>query len=65
MWFGYELENSWHPVTSARVKEIVTLNQRNILPETLESNEGINGKDYFISKNKERSEEHTSELQSH
>jgi len=53
MWFGYELENSWHPVTSARVKEIVTLNQRNILPETLESNEGTNGKDHFISTNKE------------
>ncbi len=53
MWFGYELENSWHPVTSARVKEIVALNQRNILPETLESNEGTNGKDHFISTNKE------------
>jgi len=53
MWFGYELENSWHPVSSTRVKEIVTLNQRNILPETLESNEGTNGKEHFISKNKE------------
>jgi hypothetical protein len=53
MWFGYELENSWHPVTSARVKEIVSLNQQNILPETLESNEGTNGKDHFISTNKE------------
>jgi len=53
MWFGYELENSWHPVSSVRVKEIVALNKQNILPHTLESNEESNGKDHFISRNKE------------
>ena len=53
MWFGYELESSWHPVTSARVKEIVSLNKQNILPETLDLNEGSNGKDHLISMNKE------------
>ena len=53
MWFGYELESSWHPVASARVKEIVSLNKQNILPETLGSNEGSNGKDHLISMNKE------------
>lgn len=53
MWFGYELENSWHPVTCSRVKEILALNKQNIKPETLESNEGNNGKDHFISINRE------------
>ena len=53
MWFGYELESSWHPVASVRVKEIVSLNKQNILPETLDSNEGSNGKDHLISMNKE------------
>ena len=53
LWFGYENENSWHPVSSDRVKEIVALNAQNIIPETLESNEGNNGKGHFAAINKE------------
>ncbi|MDH3709008.1 MAG: regulatory iron-sulfur-containing complex subunit RicT [Cyclobacteriaceae bacterium] len=43
MWFGYEQENSWHPVSSQRVKEIQELNQQGIVPENLDVNEGTNG----------------------
>ena len=53
MWFGYDLESSWYPVSTERVKEIVALNKQNILPETLESNEGSNGKEQYLSINKE------------
>ena len=35
MWFGYEKENSWHPVTAERVKEIVALNKKDVKPTTL------------------------------
>jgi cell fate regulator YaaT (PSP1 superfamily) len=53
MWFGYDRENSWHPVSSDRVKEILALNQQNIIPETLQSNESTNGKGHLASINKE------------
>ncbi len=53
MWFGYEEENSWHPVSCTRVKEIVALNKQNILPETLDSNEESNDKNHLISIKKE------------
>ncbi len=53
LWFGYEKENSWHPVSSERAKEIIALNSRNIIPETLEANEGANGKNQFAAINKE------------
>ena len=35
MWFGYDNENSWHPVSIERVNEILELNKKNIQPETL------------------------------
>lgn len=53
LWFGYEKENSWHPVSSERVKEIMALNARDIIPETLEHDEGKNGKGHFAAINKE------------
>ncbi|GJM28483.1 MAG: hypothetical protein DHS20C17_11180 [Cyclobacteriaceae bacterium] len=53
MWFGYEKENSWHPVSSERVKEIIDLNSKNVIPETLELNEVNNGKSHFAAINKE------------
>ena len=53
LWFGYEKENTWHPVSSERVKEILALNARNITPENLESNEATNGKTHFAAINKE------------
>jgi len=53
LWFGYEKENSWHPVSSERVKEIMGLNARDIIPDTLEYNEGNNGKSHFTAINKE------------
>jgi cell fate regulator YaaT (PSP1 superfamily) len=53
LWFGYEKENSWHPVSSERVKEIMALNARDIIPDTLEYDEGKNGKSDFTAINKE------------
>jgi cell fate regulator YaaT (PSP1 superfamily) len=53
MWFGYEMENSWHPISCERVKEILALNKQNIIPETLHANEGSNDKNHFASINKE------------
>lgn len=35
MWFGYENENSWIPVSADRVKEILALNQEGKKPATL------------------------------
>lgn len=53
LWFGYDRENSWYPVSSERVKEIMALNAQNIIPETLEVNDGTNGKSHFAAINKE------------
>lgn len=53
MWFGYEKENSWHAVSSERVREIIELNNQNIIPETLESNDASNGKNQVAAINKE------------
>ena len=35
MWFSYETENTWYPISASRVKEIVALNQKGELPESL------------------------------
>jgi cell fate regulator YaaT (PSP1 superfamily) len=35
MWFGYDDETTWHPVTIDRVQEILDLNQKGIKPESL------------------------------
>jgi cell fate regulator YaaT (PSP1 superfamily) len=35
MWFGYENDSNWHPLSIERVKEIMELNARGIIPETL------------------------------
>lgn len=35
MWFGYENENSWIPISTERVKEIVKLNEADEKPATL------------------------------
>ena len=35
MWFGYENENSWIPITAERAKEVLTLNQAGEKPATL------------------------------
>ncbi|MFY0593626.1 PSP1 domain-containing protein [Roseivirga sp.] len=35
MWFSFEGENVWHPISVARVKEIVDLNKNGETPETL------------------------------
>ena len=53
MWFGYDMENSWHPVSIGRVNEILELNRKGIFPETLHANEVTNGKNHFASINKE------------
>ena len=38
MWFGYENENSWHPVPVSRVAEIIKLNQNKKRPFSLLEN---------------------------
>lgn len=38
MWFSYEKENSWIPLKASRVKEILEMNQRKVIPDTLQDN---------------------------
>lgn len=44
MWFGYENDNSWIPISTDRVKEIVKLNKENKKPATLKE-DNIDSKD--------------------
>ena len=53
MWFGYEQENSWHAVSCQRVKEIIDLNKKGVLPETLLENEATNGLKHMAAINQE------------
>ncbi len=39
MWFGYESENTWVPVSAKRVKEIIELNAAGKIPFSLNENE--------------------------
>ena len=36
MWFGYENENNWYPIPAERAKEIVALNAKDVVPQTLQ-----------------------------
>ena len=36
MWFGFSNENTWHPISTIRVAEIIELNIKNIHPENLQ-----------------------------
>ncbi len=36
MWFGFEGENTWHPIPAERVKEILLMNEKGEIPETLQ-----------------------------
>lgn len=36
MWFGFEGENTWHPIPTTRVKEILLMNEKGEIPETLQ-----------------------------
>lgn len=38
MWFGYDKENSWHPVDVKRVSEILELNKKGTIPSSLLEN---------------------------
>ena len=42
MWFGYEKENSWHPVPATRVMEIIKLNEIGKKPFSLLENKETN-----------------------
>tara|TARA_R110000796_G_scaffold252640_2_gene389916 strand:+ start:182849 stop:184045 length:1197 start_codon:yes stop_codon:yes gene_type:complete len=35
MWFGYDGENTWHPIDALRVAEIKEMNEKGVIPETL------------------------------
>ncbi len=39
MWFGYDDDNNWHPVSAERVKEIQALNKNGKKPDSLSENE--------------------------
>ena len=39
MWFGFANENSWHPIPATRVQEIILLNKKGIVPESLLQND--------------------------
>jgi hypothetical protein len=41
MWFGYSGENMWHPITTARVQEILDLNEKGVFPENLKVDQDI------------------------
>ncbi len=38
MWFGYQGETTWHPLTIERVKEILEMNLKGEMPATLQEN---------------------------
>lgn len=42
MWFGFDGENTWHPITTDRVKEILRLNENGETPETLQVDKDLN-----------------------
>nr|WP_035726557.1 regulatory iron-sulfur-containing complex subunit RicT [Eisenibacter elegans] len=39
LWFSYNDESVWHPISAERVGEIIALNQKGIAPESLELDE--------------------------
>ena len=39
MWFGFAGENTWHPISVERVKEILLLNEKGEIPDTLQIDE--------------------------
>jgi len=39
MWFGFAGENTWHPISVERVKEILLLNEKGETPDTLQIDE--------------------------
>lgn len=41
MWFGFSGENMWHPISTARVKEIVKLNSQGQKPENLQVDQDL------------------------
>jgi cell fate regulator YaaT (PSP1 superfamily) len=41
MWFGFTGENMWHPISTARVKEIVDLNSKGQKPENLQVDQDL------------------------
>ncbi len=44
MWFGYEDESLWHPISIHRVKEIIALNKSGKLPDSLMEDDVISEK---------------------
>jgi hypothetical protein len=39
MWFGYDSENTWHPIEADRAAEIQAMNEKGIFPDTLTTDE--------------------------
>lgn len=55
MWFSYRDENTWHPISAKRATEILEMNKKDEVPETLEVDEfEIDLKDTKINSDLER-----------
>lgn len=52
MWFGYNDETTWHPISVQRVKEILDLNKKGVQPATLEENDLVEKEDQAAIKEK-------------
>lgn len=58
MWFSFAEENTWYPIATDRVKEIIALNKKGELPETLtEDVFELEVKDTAINRDLERMDE--------
>lgn len=58
MWFSFDDENTWHPISTARVREILELNKTGDVPESLTLDEvEVSFGDNSINKDLERMDE--------
>jgi hypothetical protein len=54
MWFSYDTENSWHPIATKRVKEIVKMNKSGRTPENLIDDDQLPVEDVALNSDLER-----------
>lgn len=57
MWFGYDDENAWHPVSVERVKEIMALNKKGEKPASLLEDDVLGKDDSALNSDLERLDE--------
>lgn len=54
MWFGYDDENAWHPVSVERVKHIISLNKKGKKPASLVEDDVLGREDSSLNSDLER-----------